>query len=142
MQIKNNNRGFTLVELVVTVAILAVLTTIAMGSYSSSVTKTRRSDAYAVLSAVSQKQEQYYSLNSTYVVALTSLGYAEDTVDSDEGYYLVSAAACGSGIGSCVTLTAAPMGSQANDTECGSLTLASTGLKGETGTLTAADCWK
>lgn len=134
------NKGFTLVELMIVVAIVGIIAAISYPSYTRHVQKTRRADGKIKLLEVMAKQERHYSLNNTYVIGLAGLGYDEDVVDSNKNYYLVTAAECGSGIGSCVKLTAASQGVQASDTECTSLTVDSLGNKDATGTL-GSDCW-
>ncbi|MGH8501587.1 MAG: type IV pilin protein [Gammaproteobacteria bacterium] len=138
-----NQRGFTLIELMIVVAVVAILAAIAYPSYQAQVIKTRRADGQAMLNKVMQTQERYYTLRNTYETDLTKLGYpTAGSVASDEGYYSVSAAACGAGITSCVALTAARQGAQTGDARCLNLTLDSLGRKGTTNTATDwRDCW-
>jgi len=134
--------GFTLIELMITVAIVAILAAIAYPAYTEQVAKSRRAEAKAMLMQVMGAQERFYSLNSTYTTSLTTtLGYPDagsGAVSSEEDHYRITAAACGGGIGECVQLTAAP---QIADARCGSLTLDSTGVRGESGTSTVQECW-
>ncbi len=125
----------------VVVAIVGILAAVAYPSYMDHVQKTRRADGQTKLMEVMARQERHYSLNNTYILGLSGLGYEEDVVDSDENYYLVTAAVCGNGIANCVQLTAVPQGAQASDSECGSLSYDSRGLKGESGTGDVDDCW-
>ena len=137
-----NQAGFTLIELMITVTIVAILAAIAYPAYTEQMAKSRRAEGKAMLMEVMGAQERFYSLNSTYTTSLTgTLGYPDaggGAVSSDEDRYRVSAAACGGGIGQCVQLTATP---QIADPRCGNLTLDSTGVRGESGTLTVQDCW-
>ena len=138
--------GFTLIELMIVVAIVGILAAISYPSYQSYVERTGRSDGIAKLSEVMQAQERFYSQNQTYTPNLGLGGLAYDVaanaaVPSSEGRYNISAAPCGAGIASCVVLTATPIGQQANDTRCGNLGLNSLGVKTVTGTLTTQDCW-
>ncbi len=135
------HQGITLIELMIVVAIMGIMAAVAFPSYMSHVQKTKRADGQTKLLEIMSLQERHYSLNNTYVVLSGLSAYSSDSVTSDEGNYVVTAAACGSGLGSCVQLTATPQGSQADDTECGSLTYSSTGAKGESGTGTVDDCW-
>lgn len=139
--------GFTLIELMIVVAIVGILAAIAYPSYQSYVERTGRADGQAKLMEIMQAQERFYSQNQTYTANLGAggLGYgvaANAAVASDERRYNITAAACaGTVIANCVALTADAVGSQANDARCGDLTLDSRGTKGEGGTLTAQECW-
>ncbi len=124
--IKSNHNGFTLVELLIVVAIVAILASIAIPSYQSHMQKTRRAEGQAALLEALNTQERYYTLNNTYVTDLTTLGYSASPAPTENNYYTISAAACGSGIASCVTLTATAGTAQAAD---GNLTLNSLGVK-------------
>ena len=140
-----HENGFSLIELLVTIVILAILGTIAVTVYTDQIVKTRRTDGTAALLDVMAQQERYYSLNNTYTVTLSALPATVDgdgKVDSEEGFYKISAAACGAGIGSCVILTAEAQGTQdTDDSVCGDLTYNSLNQKGEGGTGTVDDCW-
>lgn len=134
--------GFSLIELMIVVAIVAILAAIAYPAYTSQVVESRRADGKAKLLEVMQAQERAYTTSSTYETDLTNLGYSASSAPSDEGWYVISAASCGSGIAECVALTATPQGAQAsNDTECANLTINSRGVKGISGTGTVAECW-
>lgn len=133
------SRGFTLIELMITVAIVGILAAIAFPSYQNQILKSHRTDGKTKLLEVAQRQERYYTDNNTYATNLTLLGYSSSPANSDNGYYSISAAAGSSGIASSYVLTATRLGSQTSDMTCGNLTLSSTGVKGATGTST--DCW-
>lgn len=134
--------GFSLIELMIVVAILGIIAAVAYPAYTSQVVDSRRADGKAKLLEVMQAQERAYTTSATYETDLTNLGYAANPAPSDEGWYNISAAACGGGIDECVALTATPQGAQAaNDGECANLTLNSRGVKGISGTGTVAECW-
>lgn len=141
MRLKSS--GFTLIELMVTVAVIGILAAIAYPSYTSSIIKSRRTDAKAKLLDLAQRQERFYSDRNTYTATLAD-DFGADALTSDNGYYTLSAAAttgAGNTIANSFTLTATPTGSQANDTICGNLTLTNTNVKDFSGTGTVAECW-
>lgn len=120
--------GFTLIELMIVVAVVAILAAIAYPSYLEQTRKSRRTDGKVKLMEVMHAQERSYTLNNTYTTDLSALGFpvGGGGVESDEGYYTITAAACGSGISSCVSLTATAGAAQESD---GDLTLDSIGNK-------------
>ena len=135
-------QGITLIELMIVVAIVAILASFAYPSYVEYVRETYRTDGTAMLMELMSKQERHYTLNNTYVANLSELsGYEQNSVTSDEEKYVITAAACGSGIASCVVLTATPQGAQSDDSVCGNFTYDSRGIKGVTGSGSADDCW-
>jgi len=115
--------GFTLIELMIVVAIVTILAMIAVPAYNNSTLKARRSDGQTALMDVMAREERYFTERNTYTTNLAAL---PATAASQEGYYLVSAAACGGGITSCVILTATAQNAQTPD---GNLTLDSRGQK-------------
>lgn len=136
--------GFTLVELMIVVAIIGILAAISYPSYQSYVERSGRADGIAKLMEIMQAQERYASTNQTYTADVANaLGYGAEPVPSNERRYNISADDCpdGTPIDRCVLLTAVPAGAQANDTRCGTLTLDNRGTKGENGTLEVVDCW-
>ncbi len=129
-------RGFTLIELMIVVVIVAILASVAIPSYRDSVMRGKRADGKTALSDVASKQEQYFMDNRSYTTDMTLLGYAASPADSPEGDYKVSlvAATAGCPITNCYVLQAVPQGGQAGDS-CGTLTLNSLTVKGP------ANCW-
>lgn len=110
---KTAQKGMSLIELVIVIGIIAILGAIVYPSYMDSVVKTRKTDGLAMINKVMQAQERFFVNNLTYTANLTQLGFASATnLPSEEGYYLISAAACGNGITSCVNITAVAQGSQ------------------------------
>lgn len=108
---RQKRAGFTLIELMIVVAIVGLLAAIAYPLYRDHILKARRSDGLSKLMSVMQAEERYYTEHNTYVTDLTKLGYSSsDSVTSDGGYYTVKAATCSSPyqttLAGCVNLTA------------------------------------
>ena len=141
--------GFTLIELMVTVAIIAILGTLAVAGYTSQVRKSRRTEARTALLDLAARQERYNSTNSSYTDLPANLGYSGTFPQSvGNGYYQISVCvnatlpcAADAGTGTAFLLTATPAGTQAADTACGSFTVDSTGAQAVTGSATASSCW-
>jgi len=126
-------KGFTLMELMITVVVVGILAAIAYPAYTDYLNRTRRADGKAALLNLANYMEHYYTENNGYTGAtLASVGYTGTT--SQEGYYNLSISAL---TNTSYTLTATPTGVQAGDTTCGALTLTNTNVKGPT-----ADCWQ
>lgn len=143
--------GFTLIEIMVVVAIVGILAAIAYPSYSESVRKSRRSDAKNALMNAAQLLERRYSERAQYpdqatLKALMNDASAGASILSPDRFYAFSIVLANDARGNAsqlYTLTAVPQGAQVAD-KCGSFTLASDGTKGVTGAsagLTSVTCW-
>lgn len=124
--------GFSLIELLIVIAIVAILVNIAAPSYANFMTKSSRQDAVSLLSKTALRLERCFTLEGSYDGACTL------KTTSDEGYYTLVA----SRQALTYSLSAVPVvgGRQAHDSECATLTYSSTGEKSATGSLGAA-CW-
>lgn len=134
-----SNRGFTLIELMVVVLIVAILGSIAYNAYSNNVLNSRRSAASACLVEQAQFMERYYTTRLTYRDANPVLACETDLA----GFYTFSTPTAATATDTIYSLTATPVvGSpQAKDTKCGALGLNQAGAKSKTGSGTVADCW-
>lgn len=132
-------RGFTLIELMIVVAIVAVIAGVALPAYFDSVRKSRRADAITALNQIAQAQERWRANNTTYTTVLTNAGL--DVAAPSSGYYTLAVTG---NTGTAYTATATAAGAQLKDTRCTSLTLAmsvGTITYTSTGSATANQCW-
>lgn len=133
--------GFTLVELLVALAIIGILAAVAAPTYQNSVQKSRRADGKVALTQAATLQEQWFFQFNVYTDDVTNLGSSSGTLTSPEGFYTITAATANGG--SEFTLTATATGNQLDDSNCRVLSLAHTGqkLSLDDGGTTSADCW-
>lgn len=135
-----HGHGFTLIEVMIVVAIVAIIATIALPSYQDSVRKSRRADAVLALQRIQIEQEKFraecptYASNVAGTRTCNGLGLNLATSSSDGYYTLALAGVTATGY----TAEATATGTQADDTRCTVLTLAVAGL---TLTRTPAECW-
>jgi type IV pilus assembly protein PilE len=119
--------GFTLIELMITVAIIAILASIAYPSYQDSVRKTRRAAAQADLMKLASFMERTFTTSNSYAsAALPALGTEHYNVGFSAGQPTTIT----------FVLQAAATGSQTADTTCGTMTVSNTGL-----TTPTTNCW-
>ncbi len=135
---RRSDRGFTLIELMIVVVIVAVLVSVALPAYREQVVKTRRAEGKALLADVAQRMERCFTRfnaynNPTCVAAGTN-------IDSENGWYQVTLDAVAA---TSFSLAATPQGHQATDDDrCGKLSLTNTGVKGHSITPPAGyACW-
>ena len=125
--------GFTLIELMIVVAIIGILAAIAYPSYVNYITKSARSEGVAAVMRVANLQEQYYLDNRAYATDMTKLGLSANPFVTEHGHYSLASAG-----NSSFTITATAKGAQASrDSTCGTITMTSAGVKGP-----SAECWK
>jgi type IV pilus assembly protein PilE len=140
--VARRNCGFTLIELMITVAVIAVLAAIAIPSYQSYTLGARRVDGQASLQRILLEQEKWRSNHSTYASTLSDLGITSSS--SAEGYYTITLSSV-SGTG--YTAAATPTGTQAADTACNPMRIIVNGanianVSGASTTQDADRCWK
>jgi type IV pilus assembly protein PilE len=134
--------GFTLIELVIVMAVLTLLVTMAYPSYLEHMNKVRRADALGPLLDVTSRQEQYMLDHKQYAGNMTQLGFAANPYITPEGYYSVAVVTAGCGTAPCYRFTATPVSgkAQAKDAKCTSLSINSAGSKTATGSA-SSKCW-
>lgn len=131
----SRNKGFSLLELMITVAIVGILAAVAIPSYTQYVVRANRTDAQDRLTEVLFEQERFQLRKRTYADDLGDLGYndnADGDITSALGFYTISASRCGVVLlANCVLLTATPIANsvQANNGEA-ALTINSRGERG------------
>lgn len=145
--------GFTLIELMIAVAIVGILAAIAFPSYQEHIAKARRTDAETVLLQGAQYLERIYTERGGYnkksdgsAGDLSDVGFpstlTKSPIDGSSTYYTI--ATTDTFDGDTFTLAATPSGGQSGD-KCGTLTLTNAGVKGVSGNTTSVDanyCWK
>ena len=122
-------KGFTLLELMIVVVIIAILTTLAVYNYGRYGYRSRRSDAQDFLHQIASAEERYYSNHNVYTTTLADIGITSNV--SPRNYYTVTAANGPTGDTSSYLLTATPQTGQpqAGDIWCSTLSLDSRGAK-------------
>jgi type IV pilus assembly protein PilE len=133
---KRTNKGFTLIELMIVIAIIGILAAVGYPAYTSAVKKGSRADAMDSLLSLAGRMEEYYMNADSYVGATVNAA-GTGTVGSNktsEGLYTLSIPVA---TAFTYTITATPVGS---DPECTTFTLNQLGQKSATGT-DAANCW-
>ncbi len=137
------NHGFTLIELMIVVAIIGILASIAYPSYRDSVLKGRRAEARTAIAELMQQQERYMTQNNTY------LPFDNDDdapfrkfagQSSENPSYLMSAEKCEDDVeaNECIKVIATPVH---EDPAAGALTMTSTGERVCDGDIPSV-CWK
>lgn len=126
--------GFTLTELLITVAIIGILASVAVPAYTDFVSRSNRSEAQRELLRVANLQEQYFVDHRAYTDVMTKLGLDADPFVTENKHYEIDATLADGGF----LLTAKARGTQKiNDTGCLELSVTDTGKKAPSGT-----CWE
>ena len=138
---KRNVTGFTLIELMIVLAVMAIILAIAIPSYNDYIRRSRRTDAIARLQDIAVFQEKFRSENPGYTNDWTRLGGDPDAAGSTAGVHYNWAVDIAAGPPATYTITATAQGDQANDkaqgTSCTAMSLTSAGAKGPD-----AKCWR
>ncbi|MBQ4833059.1 type IV pilin protein [Pseudoalteromonas sp. MMG010] len=134
----NKYQGFTLLELMITVAIIGILASVALPNYTEYVKRASRAEAAAYLLDAANKEEQFFVDNREYTKVLTDLGLSDET---ENGHFSVEIDLEDTGF----KITAKPIdGPVKEDTDCKTIFITDTGLRGATGDKGTSDidyCW-
>jgi type IV pilus assembly protein PilE len=150
------SRGFTLVELIVTMVIATILVSIAIPTYQVEMRKSRRTEAKTTALDAASREERYYATQNTYSADTGQLGYTSSSGSfpvTTGTYYEISsisvtaptASATGVTTGTfTVTVQALPTGPQVADTSCQTFVVTQTGAQTATGTDPTPNttCWQ
>jgi type IV pilus assembly protein PilE len=142
-------RGFTLIELMVTLVVASILISIAVPAYQTQVRKSRRTEARNALMDLASREERYYAVNNAYTNQALQLSYGKDNtpitnLSIGSGYYTVTVTANAGDptatppTRSTFTMTATAAGAQLKDTACQMFTVDDTGTQSST---PSTDCW-
>ena len=140
------NIGFTLIELMIVLAIVGILASFAYPAYQTQVMKTRRGDAQASLTALAQAMEESYTNTMDYTVATLGSGTSdifpsESPLDSQHKFYTLSIDGTNT-TNRFFIIWAQAQGPQASD-KCPNLWINSSGQRGATNKQdqSISDCW-
>lgn len=134
---RRSSAGFTLIEVMITVAIIAILVTVAMPAYRDHVVRSNRTAATGYMLELAALQERNFLDERAYATSMADLGVTAPAEVSAN--YAIVITADNSATPPSYTITATPSGGQSADDDCGTLTLNSQGTKGHASGATR--CW-
>ncbi len=134
MQAFRNCKGFTLIELMLVIAIIGILAAIAWPNYQSYLIGARRAEAEADMLKIQLGLEKWRANNNSYTSTLSNVGFTDN--NPHYNYAITGAAAGDPPTASAYVIRATAQGGQATDSACTPLTLDQSNAKGPAG------CWK
>lgn len=136
-QHRSTGRGYSLLELLIALAIAGIIAALANASYNAHVARARRASAQSELMDAALYLQRYHAAHDSYADAVLPAGASGASRDASTSYRLsVRPSSDGQGY----LLTATPVAAIPGD-RCGALTLTHTGLRGQGGNASLRDCW-
>jgi type IV pilus assembly protein PilE len=136
MTLIKNKKGFTLIELMITVAIIGILAAVVYPSYAAFIVRSDRSEAQRELMRLANLQEQLFVDRRRYSATMIDLGMSTNPYITESKKYSIAATIAQNG--TTFILTATAKGSQLRDTDCLTLTINEAGQQGAA----SATCWE
>lgn len=137
----SNTAGFTLIELMVVIAIIGILAAVGIPIYISYLQTTRMETAKSAILTLAASEQKYYSTNNAYTNNAAYLGYTAFPApipSSSDDYYMLTVTTTSNPAGYTISATPVSGGPQASDS-CGTLTVTSLGVQSSSGS--NKDCW-
>ena len=145
-RVRTQARGFTLIEMMIVVAVIGILSAIAIPSYMSYIQKSRRVDAKNAVLDLAGREERYFSINNAYTNDGAALGFSAlplDVNSSGSSYYSLNVTITTTPPG--FVATATPTGAQTNDAACYAFRVNQLGVQSNIDSggsaLTGTGCW-
>lgn len=132
--------GFSLIELMIVVAIAGIIMAVAVPAYQGHIVSVRRGDAQGALMGLASALERYHVINRTFAgVEAEDIHPGKSPVDGSETHYLLSIENADT---RSFTVVATPQDAQAKKDKCGALTLTRSGARGVRGSASIERCWR
>ncbi len=139
MNMRNRQRGITLIELMIVVVVLSILAAVAYPNYQEFVARAKRNEAKAALLRLATNQERFYLNNNTFTADVTLLGFTSEdggnTHITENAYYVIEVTGANA---SNFTATATYRFGEPEVSKCREFTIDGRGDKTSD---PAADCW-
>ena len=140
MRKRDSCHGFTLIELMVVITIVAILAAVAIPAYSNQVRRSHRADAVAGASDIQLRQERYRATHATYATTMDALLGSTANTTSFNGSNTYYNFVISNGTASGYKVTANAKGAQTKDTDCNPM-VATVAAGITTRTPTGKRCW-